>query len=92
MEFEWDEVKAQANLRAHDVSFDEAVSVFGDPLTITIPDPEHSSDEERFIDLGYSSRGRLLIVVYTEREKIVRIISSRKATRAERVTYEQYGA
>jgi uncharacterized DUF497 family protein len=92
MDYEWDEIKARANLRVHGVDFDESITVFSDPLTITIPDPEHSVDEERYIDLGYSTRGRLLVVVYTERQNLIRIISSRRATRTERVMYERNDA
>jgi uncharacterized protein len=88
--FEWDEAKAKENLRKHKVSFDEAKTVFADALSITIPDPEHSSDEDRFVDIGLSSKGRLLVVVYTGRGEIVRVISSRRATRSERRAYEEH--
>jgi uncharacterized DUF497 family protein len=86
--FEWDEAKARENLRKHRVSFEDAKTVFGDPLSITIADPEHSPDEDRFIDIGLSSSGRLLVVVYTERGESIRIISSRRASRSERRVYE----
>ena len=69
--YEWDEEKAAQNLRKHSISFEEAESVFDDPLSITIPDPDHSSHEERLIDIGFSERRRLLVVVYTERAKRV---------------------
>ncbi len=69
MQFEWDRKKAKKNLRKHKVSFDEAITVFYDPLSATFDDPDHSIDEERFITIGYSSRGRLLVVSHTEREK-----------------------
>ena len=88
MEFEWDERKAAGNLKKHKVSFDEARTVFSDPFSITIDDPEHSADEFRFIDIGSSSDGTILVVSYTERNKI-RLISARKATKTERKTYEE---
>ena len=88
MEFEWDERKAAGNLKKHKVSFDEARTVFSDPFSITIDDPEHSADEFRFIDIGSSSYGTILVVSYTERNKI-RLISARKATKTERKTYEE---
>jgi uncharacterized DUF497 family protein len=87
--FEWDEDKAKANLKKHRVSFEEAKTVFNDPLAITIPDPQHSSDESRYIDIGCSSQGRTLVVVYTERKENIRVISSREATRLERQRYEE---
>jgi uncharacterized DUF497 family protein len=87
--FEWDEEKARTNLKKHRIAFDEAATVFGDPLSITIADPDHSSEEQRFIDIGASSRGRLLVVVYTERGANIRIISCREATPAERKRYEE---
>ena len=86
--FEWDEDKARENLKKHKVSFDEAQTVLMDPWSITIPDPDHSMDEERFIDVGTSARGRLLVVVYTERGANIRLISCRKATPSERRKYE----
>ncbi|HEX3035863.1 MAG TPA: BrnT family toxin [Thermodesulfobacteriota bacterium] len=89
LNFEWDEKKAKANFRKHKVSFDEAVTVFSDPFSITISDPDHSADEERYIDIGYSDKGRLLVVVYTERGPNIRIISCRKATRKEQRSYEE---
>ncbi|MCI0696972.1 BrnT family toxin [candidate division KSB1 bacterium] len=87
--FEWDENKAEENLRKHGVSFDEAETVFDDPLSITISDPDHSIGEERFIDIGESNKRRILVVVYTERGKKTRLISARRATRAERKKYEE---
>ena len=84
-----DEAKAQANHKKHRVSFREAASVFSDPLSHTVPDPDHSNEEQRFITIGYSSRHRLLIVANTERGDRIRIISARKLTRTERQTYEQ---
>lgn len=89
MEFEWDSAKAESNLEKHDVSFDEAATAFGDPLSITISDPDHSDDEERFVLLGASYTGRLIVVVHTERGERIRIISARLATRNERLKYEE---
>ena len=87
--FEWDEDKARENLRKHKVSFDEAKTVFLDPFSVTIPDPDHSIDEERFVDIGTSVNGRVLVVVYTERGANIRLISCRKATSSERRKYEE---
>jgi len=88
LEFEWDEDKAVRNLRKHKISFEEAKTVFADPFTITIDDPKHSVKERRFIDIGMSAGGNILVVSYTERNK-VRLISSRKATKSERKMYEE---
>lgn len=88
--FEWDEVKATSNLKKHKISFEEAKTVFNDPLSITIADPHHSLDEERYIDVGVSSKGQILVVVYTERAENIRLISCRKATKQEQKAYEQY--
>jgi len=88
LSFEWDPEKARANARKHGVSFDEAATAFGDPLSVTIPDPDHSDDEDRFILLGSTYQGRLLVVVHTERGENIRIISARLATRTERHAYE----
>jgi len=87
--FEWDPKKAEANLSTHGVSFVEAVTAFGDPLSMNMADPDHSEDEERFIVLGMSDRYRLLVVSYTERPPRTRIISARLATRYERKHYEK---
>jgi uncharacterized protein len=87
--FEWDEAKARTNLRRHGVSFDEGIAVFDDPFSITIPDPDHSYEEERFIDIGSSEAGSVLVVVYTERGGNIRIISCRRATPTERRLYEE---
>ena len=87
--FEWDPEKAKANLSKHGVSFVEAVTVFGDPLSMNMPDPDHSEGEERFILLGMSDRYRLLVVSYAERPPRTRIISARLATRNERKQYEE---
>ena len=89
MIFEWDEKKAHANKKKHDVSFDEAVTVFRDPLSITVADSEHSETEYRFIDIGMSDQGRLLVVSYTEKASRIRIISSRLALPVERKAYEE---
>ena len=89
LNFEWDEEKAKTNLKNHRVSFDEATTVFSDPFSITISDPDHSADEQRYIDIGSSDRGRILVVVYTERGTNIRIISCRKATPTERRRYEE---
>lgn len=88
MEFEWDSDKAASNEEKHGVSFDEAATAFGDPLSLTISDPDHSADEERFILVGESYAGRLVVVAHTEREDRIRIISARLATRGERYSYE----
>ena len=89
LSFEWDEEKSKGNLRKHGVSFDEAKTVFNDPFAMTIADPEHSSLEARYIDMGMSSLGHILMVWYTERDRNIRIIGSRKATRRERRDYEE---
>jgi len=94
--FEWDARKARANLKKHRVSLEEAKTVFNDPLLLTYPDELHSETEERCISIGYSIQQRLLLVVHTEHETegaiLIRIISSRKATAAERKTYENPAA
>lgn len=89
MIFEWDDQKASSNLKKHGVSFQEAKTVFGDTLSITVADPEHSESEYRFIDIGLTESGRLLVVSYTERGTKIRIISSRLALPAERMLYEK---
>ena len=89
MEFEWDPRKAAANLAKHRVSFEEAATVFGDPLGGIVADPRHSSGEERFVLLGLSQIRRLLAVMYAERGGTIRIISARPATRRERRDYEE---
>jgi len=87
--FEWDERKAASNERKHGVSFEEAQSVFYDPRAITINHPDYAKTEMRFIDIGMSNENRVLVVVYTERENRIRIISARKAARNERKQYEK---
>lgn len=88
MRFEWDRHKAASNRRKHRVSFDEAVTVFYDPLAATFDDPDHSEDEGRVVTVGYSVRGRLLVVCHAERGGAVRVISARRATRRERTRHE----
>jgi uncharacterized DUF497 family protein len=88
MRFEWDREKAAANLRKHGVSFDEAATVFFDPLAATFDDPDHSTQERRFLTIGYSSRGRLIVVSHTERSGALRIISARQASAKERKRHE----
>lgn len=87
--FEWDDVKAAANLRKHAVLFEEAASVFFDPLAYTFNDPDHSVGERRFVTFGVSHNERLLAVVHSDRGQSIRIISARRATRNEREIYEQ---
>ena len=86
--FEWDHEKAKRNYKKHRVHFEEAVSVFYDPLSATFDDPDHSIGESRLITIGFSSRGRLLIVSHTERRKSIRIINARPATAHERRRHE----
>ena len=88
MRFEWDSDKAGANLRKHGVSFDEAVTVFYDPLSATFDDPDHSHGEPRLITVGYSAQGRLLVVCHTEQGRAVRLITARRATARERKRHE----
>jgi hypothetical protein len=87
--FEWNARKATANLPKHGVSFDEAASVFYDPLSATGDDPDHSRDERRFVTFGMSSSGRLLVVAHAQHDDTIRIITARQATRAERKLYEE---
>ena len=89
LEFEWDADKAKKNRSKHGVSFEEASSVFGDPLALTIADPLHSEEEDRFITLGESHRRRLLVVVFTDRGDKIHIITARVATGRERKDYEE---
>jgi len=86
---EWDPVKAETNLKKHQVSFEEASTVFDDPLFITFLDVAHSVDEERYITIGLSNANRLLLIAHTERQEVTRIISARKATKNERRFYEE---
>lgn len=87
--FDWDEAKAESNLRKHGVSFEEAITVFDDPLGDLLPDPDHSEGEQRYLVIGRSMRGHLLVVFFAYRGPVTRIISCRKATAAERRGYEQ---
>jgi uncharacterized DUF497 family protein len=88
-EFEWDEDKAAKNVAKHEVSFQEARTVFDDPLYVDFYDPDHSDDEERYIIVGQSAQRRLLFVSYLERGRRIRLISAREATRREKVVYEE---
>jgi uncharacterized DUF497 family protein len=90
MEYEWDNNKASVNLSKHGVSFEEAKTVFNDPLYVDFYDPDHSYDEHRYILLGESVQDRLLFVSYRERNNVIRLISAREATSSERKAYEQY--
>lgn len=89
MQFEWDPQKAAANVKRRRITFDEAASVLGDPLSTTYPDEAHSDEETRFLTIGASHRGRVMVVAHTERNDTIRIISARRATRREREFYEQ---
>jgi uncharacterized DUF497 family protein len=88
-EFEWDPIKAASNLRDHGVSFEEASTVFADPLAMLMADPDHSIEEERYVVLGESARRNLLVVAFAERPPRTRLISAREATRHERRQYEE---
>ena len=89
MKFEWDPRKAALNLAKHGVSFEEATTIFRDPLSATAADPDHSVGERRFITFGLSSEGKLLVVSHTGRGESIRIISARRATKQERKIYEE---
>lgn len=89
MNFEWDPAKARRDRQYHRISFQEAATVFGDPLALTYPDPDHSTEEQRFITVGVSSANRILIVAHTDRDESIRIISARKTTSRERKRYEE---
>ena len=89
MIFEWDPKKAAINLRKHKVSFKEAATVFNDPFSVTVADPDHSIDENRYLIIGQSSRHRLLIVSHAEQAERVRLISARELTPTEREAYEE---
>ena len=89
MEFDWDSNKASSNLSKHGVSFDEAQTIFDDPLYVDFYDPDHSLDEHRYIIVGHSNTSRLLVVSYTERGDAIRLISAREATRGELTAYEE---
>ncbi len=87
--FTWDPAKAAANIRKHRVSFSEAMTAFADPLSISIPDPDHSVGEARWLLIGRSERQHLVVVVHIERGDLIRLISARLASRSERKTYEE---
>jgi len=89
LKFEWDANKARTNRAKHGISFEESSSIFGDLLSLTIPDPAHSQVEDRFVTIGLSHRGKLLVVVHTERGDNIQIISARLASRRERQTNEK---
>ena len=87
--FSWDRRKASGNRLKHHVTFEEAITAFGDPLSVTVADPDHSVSENRFLLVGLSEGGRLLVVAHTERRNYIRIISARPATHLERTAYEE---
>ena len=87
--FEWDEVKARENLRKHGVAFDEGKTIFSDPFLLTLPDIGSSETEERYVNIGLSAKGRVLVLIHTERQGKIRIITCRKATASERRYYEE---
>ena len=89
MRFDWDKPKAATNLVKHKVSFEEAATVFGDPLSDTFDDPDHSIDEQRFLIIGHSDKGKLLFISHTDDGETVRIISAREPTKKERENYAQ---
>jgi uncharacterized DUF497 family protein len=89
--FEWNETKAASNVRKHGISFNEAMTVFEDRMQLTIDDPDHSMQEERYLTMGLSSSQRLLVVSHTDRGGVIRIISARKANKRERKDYEDGG-
>lgn len=89
VQFEWDSKKAQSNKRKHGITFEEASTIFGDPLSVTIHDPAHSIGKDRFITIGRSIDDKLIVVVHIDRDDTVRIISARKATRNEKRKYER---
>lgn len=89
LDFSWDPRKASGNRLKHWVTFEEAVTAFGDPFSVTISDPDHSVRENRYLLVGLSERGRLLVIAHMERGNYIRIISARLATRRERIVYEE---
>lgn len=89
LQFEWDSRKAESNKKKHGTTFEEASMIFGDPLSITIPDPLHSTHEDRYVTVGTSIDNKLLVAMHTNRGNTIRIVSARKATRNERRQYEQ---
>jgi uncharacterized protein len=89
LRFARDRAKAASNLRKHGISFAEAETAFGDPLSVSIPDPDHSIDEDRDLLIGESELGRLVVVSFTEQDAVIRIINARPANRLERREYEE---
>lgn len=89
LSFEWDQAKAAANLAKHGLSFELAATAFGDPRSLTIPDPKHSQTENRFVLLGQTGDGTIVAVVHVERGDRIRLISARRANRREKITYAQ---
>ena len=89
LQFEWDSKKARVNRRKHGITFEEASTIFDDPLSITIHDPARSVGEDRFVTIGTSAKGRTIVAVHTERGDTIRIITARNATRSENKQYEQ---
>jgi uncharacterized protein len=89
LKFEWDSRKAQINKRKHGITFEQASTIFGNPLSLTIPDPAHSIGEDRFVTIGMSVNGKLIVAVHVDYDDIIRIISARNATRNEKRQYEQ---
>ena len=89
LRFEWDPEKAKSNLKKHGVSFEEAATAFGDSLSLTVEDPAHSESEDRFVTIGMTAAGRIVVVVHTDRKDAIRLISARLATGRERRTYEE---
>ena len=86
---EWDDQKADENKAKHDVSFEDAVAVLENPLSLTFRDPDHEVEESRFLTFGHDASGRILVLAHTDRGEAVRLISARRATRAERREYEE---
>jgi uncharacterized DUF497 family protein len=89
MRFEWDSAKARSNWEKHGVSFEEAATIFGDQLSITVGDPDHSDEEDGYVSIGMSAGSRMLVVIHTDRGDVIRLISARPATPRERRTYEE---
>lgn len=89
LEFEWHEKKADANRRKHGISFEEATGAFDDPSSLTIPDPAHSREEDRFVLIGRTATGEIVVVVHALRGENVRLVSARRATARERSNYEE---
>ena len=90
MNFEWDPIKARGNASKHSITFDDAATVFGDPLALTFPDPDHSHEEDRFVTFGSMANGEMVVVSHTDREDSIRIISARQMTSKEVEDYEKF--